>query len=129
MGSGPMIANIVNTLIGLWLTYVAIFAQPSGGAPRWALSAAGLAIVLLAIAARRSDFSGWQSATNIVLGAVLIIVAAVNWVAALPPLLMFWVELYVLGGALDRARRRHVRSVGGPPSSGATAHGRRLDLS
>jgi len=90
-----MIANIVNTLIGLWLTYVAIFAQPSGGAPRWALSAAALAIVLLAIAARRSDFSGWQSATNIVLGAVLIIVAAVNWVAALPPLLMFWVELWI----------------------------------
>ncbi len=90
-----MIANIINVLIGLWLTYVAIFAQPSGEAPRWALLAAALAIVLLAIVARRSDFSGWQSATNIVLGALLIIVAGVNWATGLPLLLMFWVELWI----------------------------------
>ncbi len=92
-----MIANILNTLLGLAVAYAAVFGLPAGiGAP-WPLVAAGIAIVLLAFTARRSDFSGWQSGTDAVLGGVLALlgVTAAMLGDFLSPTVMFWVELWV----------------------------------
>ncbi len=90
-----MIANIINVLIGLALSYVAIFGMPTGAPVTWILAPVGIAIVVLALIARRSDFSGWQSATNSVLGIVLLILALVLRAVTISPLVTFWVELWV----------------------------------
>jgi len=89
-----MIANVLNFLIGLGVSYFAIFATPSATVP-WILATVGVAIVVLALIARRSDFSGWQSATNTVLGAVLFVVTLINWGLPLSPLVTFWINLWV----------------------------------
>ncbi len=91
-----MIANVVNCLVGLAVTYVAIFEMPSAVRSPWLLIAGGIAIVVLALLARRSDYSGWQSGTNAVLGIILIVVGAVGVTApVLSSLVVFWVELWV----------------------------------
>jgi hypothetical protein len=90
-----MIANIINVLIGLALAYVAIFGMPAGAPVTWILAFVGIAIVVLALIARRSDFSGWQSATNSVLGIVLFILALAERAVVISPLVTFWVELWV----------------------------------
>jgi hypothetical protein len=90
-----MIANVLNVLIGLWLSYVAIFGTPGGARGPWIVAAAGVAIVVLALIARRSDFSGWQSATNIALGVVLVIATLVDRAVAVSPLVAFWIDLWV----------------------------------
>jgi hypothetical protein len=89
-----MIANLLNFLLGLYVTYVAIFGLPAG-VPSWILAALGIAIVVLALIARRSDFSGWQSATNAVLGIALISDTLVDQVVPMSPLAVFWIELWV----------------------------------
>ncbi len=90
-----MIANLLNFLIGLGVTYVAIFGMPVSAPVPWLLAPGGIAIAALALVARRSDFSGWQSATNIVLGILLFIVALFERVVAMSPLVTFWIELWV----------------------------------
>ncbi len=90
-----MIANIINVLIGLALSYVAIFGMPPGAPITLILAPVGIAIAVLALIARRSDFSGWQSATNSVLGMVLLILALVERAVTVSPLVTFWVELWV----------------------------------
>ncbi len=92
-----MIANILNTLLGLAVAYAAVFGLPAGFRAPWPLVAAGIAIVLLAFTARRSDFSGWQSGTNAVFGGVLALlgVSAAMLADLLSPTVMFWVELWV----------------------------------
>lgn len=90
-----MIANILNVLLGLVLSYVAIFGMPAKAPATWILAPFGIAILALALIARRSDFSGWQSATNSVLGIVLFILALVERVVNVSALVTFWVELWV----------------------------------
>ena len=91
-----MIANALNFLIGLAVSYVAIFGTPASAAVPWILAPVGIAIVVLALIARRSDFSGWQSATNIVLGIVLLVITVINWaVIPVSPLVTFWINLWV----------------------------------
>lgn len=91
-----MIANILNCLVGLALTYVAIFGMPASAKSAWLLAAGGVVIVILALLARPRDYSGWQSATNIVLGIVLVLVSVIDSVTAvISPLVMFWMELWV----------------------------------
>lgn len=90
-----MIANLFNVLVGLAVTYVAIFGMPATVRAPWMLAAAGIAVVALALIARRSDFSGWQSATNVVLGVILIVATVIAWAAPVSPLVMFWIELWV----------------------------------
>jgi hypothetical protein len=89
-----MIANLVNFVIGLGVSYVAIFGTASAPVP-WILAPVGIAIVVLALIARRSDFSGWQSATNIVLGIVLLVITLINWSLSISPLVTFWINLWV----------------------------------
>ncbi len=89
------VANIINVLIGIYLTYVAIFAMPADGGPNWQLAAAAVLIVVLAIFARRGDYSGWQSATNIVLGLILLVLSLIGAAVAISPLINFWIDLWV----------------------------------
>jgi hypothetical protein len=90
-----MIGNLLNVLVGLWLAYSAIFANPAGTTNNAALAAAAVAIVVFAVWARRTDALGWQSGTNIVLGAALLAVAVVRWVISVAPLVSFWIILLV----------------------------------
>lgn len=77
------------------VVYVAIFGMPASAPVSWILAPVGIAVVVLALIARRSDFSGWQSATNIVLGIVLVIDTLVDLVVPMSALAVFWIELWV----------------------------------
>jgi len=88
-----MIGNLLNVLVGLWLAYSAIFANPAGAMDNVVLAAAAVAIIVLAGWARRTDPLAWQSGTNIVLGASLLAMAVVRWVIGVAPLVSFWIIL------------------------------------
>jgi hypothetical protein len=89
-----MIPNLFNTLLGLWLTYVAIFPASISGQPyRWLLAAAAL-IAALAFWARRSDYSTWQSTATIIAALALALLVTVGWLWASSPVLMFWGVLW-----------------------------------
>jgi hypothetical protein len=90
-----MIGNLLNVLVGLWLAYSAIFAIPAGAVNNVLLAAAAVAIIVFAVWARRTDFLRWQSGTNIVLAAVLLVMAMVRWVINVAPLVSFWFILLV----------------------------------
>ncbi len=90
-----MIANALNVVIGLWLSYVAIFETGSAAPAHWVLAVAAFVIFLLALIARNSDYAGWQSATNMVLSILLLIAALVDWTISIPPLVLFWIELCI----------------------------------
>ncbi len=58
-----MIANLLNTLVGLGLAYAAIFPSTlTASRDRFGLIAA-VVLIILALWARRSDLSTWQSLT------------------------------------------------------------------
>src|SRR5215510_3553390 len=88
-----MIGNLLNVLVGLWLAYSAIFANPAGAMNNVVLAAAAVAIIVFAVWARQTDFLAWQSGTNIVLGAALLVMAALRWVIGVAPLVAFWIIL------------------------------------
>jgi hypothetical protein len=90
-----MIGNLLNVLVGLWLAYSAIFANPAGAMNNVLLAAAAVAIVVFAVWARQTDSLRWQSGTNIVLAAVLLVMAVVRWVINVAPLVSFWFILLV----------------------------------
>jgi hypothetical protein len=90
-----MIGNLLNILVGLWLAYSAIFANPAGAMNNAGLAAGAVAIIVFAVWARQTDFLGWQSATNIALAAVLLVLAVLRWVIGVAPLVSFWVILLV----------------------------------
>jgi hypothetical protein len=90
-----MIGNLLNILLGLWLAYSAIFANPAGAMSNVALAAAALAVIVFAVWARQTDFLGWQSGTNIVLAAVLLVLAGLRWAIGVASLLSFWIILLV----------------------------------
>jgi hypothetical protein len=91
-----MIANLALILSGLWLAYHAIFSIPAGGGGPISTTAAGVAVILLAAWARRTDVMGWPSGTNIALGVVMLALAAAQGAVGLDPpasLWSFWVLL------------------------------------
>ena len=89
-----MIADLLNTLVGLWLTYVAIFPQVSGmGRDRVALLAA-VAMTALALWARRSRTRPWQSTTALATGAVLAALMIAHQLVQVSDVLMFWGVLW-----------------------------------
>jgi len=90
-----MIANSATILIGLWLAYRAIFSMPSGDISPIELMAAGVAVILLAVWARRTDFMSWQSSTNMVLAAAILLLAAEHRVVGADPLVSFWIVLLI----------------------------------
>lgn len=87
-----MIANLLNTLTGLWLAYAAIFPVPGASRERLILAAAG-ATILLALWARRTDASPWQSTTSVAVGALLALLIGLHQIIALPSVLLFWCVL------------------------------------
>ena len=89
-----MLADLLNTLVGLCLAYAAIFPTALGtGRDRFVLTGAILTIVL-ALWARRSDSSTWQSTTTVATGALLAILAIVHQVTPVSEVLMFWGVLW-----------------------------------
>ena len=90
-----MIANLLTILIGLWLAYRAIFSTPAGDVSQLELIIAGVVVILLAVWARRTDFMNWNSTTNIVLAAMILVLAAAHRAVSVDPLLSFWMILLV----------------------------------
>ena len=88
-----MIANLALVLTGLWLAYQAIFSIPAGGAGPISTAAAGAAVILLAVWARRTDTMAWPSGTNIALGAIILALAAAQRAVGVDPLASFWLLL------------------------------------
>ncbi len=88
-----MTGNILNVLVGLWLAYGAIFSTPAGNINSAALAGGGVGAILFAAWARRTDRMRWQSGSNIVLGAILLVVAGAHWAFGLAPLVCFWIVL------------------------------------
>ena len=66
-----MIANLAMILTGLWLAYHAIFSTPAGDTGLIGPTAAGVAVILLAAWARRTDVMGWPSGTNTALSLII----------------------------------------------------------
>jgi hypothetical protein len=88
-----MIANLAMTLIGLWFAYHAIFATAAGVAGPFETLFAGAAVTLLAAWARRTDLMTWPSATNMVLGLVILALTGVARTIGIDALASFWVLL------------------------------------
>src|SRR5690242_10432427 len=90
-----MIPNLLNTLLGLWLTYVAIFPATIGmHAPRW-LCAAAILTAVLALWARRSDDAPWQSSMTIIAAIVLVVILVADRFLISSAVLLFWGVLWV----------------------------------
>ncbi len=85
-----MIANMLNALLGIWLTYVAVLKPAFANEPNWHLPAMAITVIVLAAAARASEYLTWVSTTNILVGVVLLALAALRHVQMAPDLLMFW---------------------------------------
>ena len=100
-----MIGNLLNILAGLWLAYRAIFANPAGNMNNTALAVAAVAVVVFAVWARQTDHMRWQSGTNIVLAAMLFVVAVLRWVIGVAPLVCF-------GLSCSRALRSRLQQCG-----------------
>ena len=90
-----MIANFVTILVGLWLVYRAIFSIPAGELSQTEMIVDGVAVILLALWARRTDFMGWQSGTSIVLGLIILALVAVPRAVGVEPLVSFWMILLI----------------------------------
>jgi hypothetical protein len=90
-----MIANIVNTLLGLALVYCAILAPGPVGHTAWVLLASGAGIVGLALWARSSDRLKWFNLVNLILGTALLLLGIVRNFIAVPPLVLFWWVFWV----------------------------------
>jgi hypothetical protein len=85
-----MIANLLNTLLGLWLVHAAIFPDTLGKGHDGVVLIAAIGTVMLALWARRSDASTWQSTTTIVAGVFLAILEMANQLMRVSDVLMFW---------------------------------------
>jgi hypothetical protein len=85
-----MIANLLNTLIGLGLTYTAILHPSLLEGRGWLLLIVAAIIFVTAWVARRSDFHPWQNNANMAVAALLALFAAL----ALGhfPVAQFWGE-------------------------------------
>jgi hypothetical protein len=89
-----MLADLLNTLVGLCLAYAAIFPTALGTSrDRFVLTGAILTIVL-ALWARRSDASTWQSTTAVATGVLLAILAIAHQVTQVSDVLIFWGVLW-----------------------------------
>jgi hypothetical protein len=90
-----MIPNLLNTLLGLGLTYVAIFPATVGEHyHRWLFGAA-IVTAALALWARRSDYAPWQSTTTIVAAITLAVILAADRFLIASAVLLFWGVLWV----------------------------------
>jgi len=89
-----MIPNLLNTLLGIWLIYAIILSPDSIGSP-WRVVVIAIVIFALALWARRTDYSPWQSSTNIVLALLLLLMALLKVPPFVSPLVNFWAVFWV----------------------------------
>jgi hypothetical protein len=90
-----MIPNLLNTLLGLWLTYAAIFPVTVGTHyHRWLFGAA-IVTAALALWARRGDYAPWQSTMTIVAAATLVVILVADRFLIASAVLLFWGVLWV----------------------------------
>ena len=90
-----MIPNLLNTLLGLWLTYAAIFPVTVGAHyHRWLFGAA-IVTTALALWARRGDYATWQSTMTIIAAVALAVILAADRFLISSPVLLFWGVLWV----------------------------------
>lgn len=85
-----MIPGVLNTLIGLALVYVSILHLALVEGRGWQVLVAGVAIVVLALWARRGDAMRWFSTTTIVLGVCLFGFGILQWTTSIADLFVFW---------------------------------------
>lgn len=83
-----MIANLINTAIGIALVYIAILRPHLLEGRMWPVIAIGVVIGALALCARRSDSHHWQSSTNLVIALLLLVLGVLQLLAL--PLVTFW---------------------------------------
>jgi chromate transport protein ChrA len=88
-----MIANGVTVLIGLWLSYGAIFSNPPGNVNNIQLAIGAVVVVGCAIVGRLTNKMSWQSSTNLALGAILAALAAARAYFDQASVPSFWVIL------------------------------------
>jgi hypothetical protein len=90
-----MIPNLLNTLLGLWLTYAAIFPVTVGAHyHRWLFGAA-IVTIALALWARRGDYAPWQSTMTIIAAVTLAVILAADRYLISSTVLLFWGVLWV----------------------------------
>ena len=90
-----MIANPLIILTGLWLSYRAIFSIPAGQMSETEMMIAGIAVILLALWARRTDPMTWYSGTCIALGLIVVALSVVRHTIGVEPLVSFWMVLLI----------------------------------
>jgi hypothetical protein len=84
-----MIANLLNCALGLALVYLAVLNLAWIEKP-WLVAVGGVLAILLALWARATDFRKWQSNVNLVLGVLLLILAAFAWATGVASVALFW---------------------------------------
>ncbi len=89
-----MIPNLLNTTIGLWLAYAAIFPEGAAAGGDAPIAVAAFAIIVFALWARRTDTAPWQSTTSIVTGILLILLIAAHQFLSISATLLFWCILW-----------------------------------
>jgi hypothetical protein len=85
-----MIANLLNTLVGLWLAYMAIFPEATGADRDTLVLIAAAGTIVLALWARRSDASAWHSSTTMTTGMLLAFLDIAHQLMHVSDVLMFW---------------------------------------
>ncbi len=90
-----MIPNLVNTLVGIWLVYLAVLNPAVIGEGRKAVYISGLVILVLGYWARGSDYVKWYSSTIIVLGILLLATAGLEFILWWSEALTFWMVFWV----------------------------------
>lgn len=85
-----MIANLVNTLLGLWLANMAIFPDATGLDRDRLVLIAAVATIVLALWARRPSASAWDSSITTTTGALLLLLAIARQLTHVSDVLMFW---------------------------------------
>ena len=90
-----MIPNFINTLLGLYLAYVAIFPVTIGAHHHLWLFGAAILTALLALWARRGDYAPWQSTSTIIAAVTLVVILGADRYLIESEVLLFWGVLWV----------------------------------
>jgi hypothetical protein len=90
-----VIANLLNTLLGIALVYGAVLSPAVLSRDASSLLVAGVGVIVLAAWARAADEVKWFNTTNLVLGAMLLILGAIRALTELHPLAVFWSVFWI----------------------------------
>jgi len=68
-----MIPSLLEGLLGLWLVWVAVLDPALVDSHSWVIALSAIALLLLGLAAFRTDYLKWPAVTDVVVGLVLLI--------------------------------------------------------